>query len=130
MDFCKSCEELHAVSRIPLTIVHQEGEVRLALPAGHEDLIPHRALTWVLADFVLQKRDALHPLVTYGLGRAFALEVAATRSSVLTAAMAPGVNAYLFASIYGVAKRVAASTVLVATAASILTISVWLAILP
>ena len=64
MDFCKSCEELHAVSRIPLTIVHQEGEVRLALPAGHEDLIPHRALTWVLADFVLQKRDALHPLVT------------------------------------------------------------------
>ena len=40
MDFCKSCEELHAVSRIPLTIVHQEGEVRLALPAGHEDLIP------------------------------------------------------------------------------------------
>lgn len=65
MDFCKSCEELHAVSRIPLTIVHQEGEVRLALPAGHEDLIPHRALTWVLADFVLQKRDALHPLVTY-----------------------------------------------------------------
>ena len=65
MDFCKSCEELHAVSRIPLTIVHQEGEVRLALPAGHEELIPHRALTWVLADFVLQKRDALHPLVTY-----------------------------------------------------------------
>lgn len=65
MDFCKSCEELHAVSRIPLTIVHQEGEVRLALPAGHEELISHRALTWVLADFVLQKRDALHPLVTY-----------------------------------------------------------------
>lgn len=65
MDFCKSCEELHAVSRIPLTIVHQEGEVRLALPVGHEELIPHRALTWVLADFVLQKRDALHPLVTY-----------------------------------------------------------------
>lgn len=65
MDFCKSCEELYATSRIPLTIVHQEGEVRLSLPAGHEDLIPHRALTWVLADFVLQKRDALHPLVTY-----------------------------------------------------------------
>lgn len=65
MDFCKSCEELYAVSRIPLTIVHQESEVRLALPAGHEELIPHRALTWVLADFVLQKRDTLHPLVTY-----------------------------------------------------------------
>ena len=72
----------------------------------------------------------LHPLVTYGLGRGFGIDVAATRSSVLTAAMAPGVNAYLFASIYGVAKRVAASTVLVATALSILTISTWLAILP
>lgn len=72
----------------------------------------------------------LHPLVTYGLGRLFLLEVPATRSSVLTAAMAPGVNAYLFASIYGVAKRVAASTVLVATSLSILTISVWLAVLP
>ena len=72
----------------------------------------------------------LHPLVTYGLGRTFGLEVPAMRSSVLTASMAPGVNAYLFASIYGVAKRVAASTVLVATALSILTIWMWLAILP
>ncbi|MDO5604590.1 MAG: AEC family transporter [Paracoccus sp. (in: a-proteobacteria)] len=72
----------------------------------------------------------LHPVVTYGLGRTFGLEVPALRSAVLTAAMAPGVNAYLFASIYGVAKRVAASTVLVATAVSILTISVWLEILP
>ncbi len=44
--------------------------------------------------------------------------------------MAPGVNAYLFAAMYGVAKRVAASAVLLATAASILTIWVWLHILP
>ena len=72
----------------------------------------------------------LHPMLTYGLGRIFGLEVPALRSAVLTASMAPGVNAYLFASIYGVAKRVAASTVLVATAASILTISLWLMILP
>ncbi|NHF73353.1 AEC family transporter [Paracoccus xiamenensis] len=72
----------------------------------------------------------LHPLVTFGLGHIFALDLAATRSSVLTASMAPGVNAYLFASIYGVAKRVAASTVLVATALSILTISGWLMLLP
>ncbi|MFD1795329.1 AEC family transporter [Paracoccus aurantiacus] len=72
----------------------------------------------------------LHPMVTFGLGKLFSLDIAAMRSAVLTASMAPGVNAYLFASIYGVAKRVAASTVLVATALSILTISVWLAILP
>ena len=48
----------------------------------------------------------------------------------LTAAMAPGVNAYLFANIYGVGRRVAASAVLIATAVSILTIWAWLAILP
>ena len=72
----------------------------------------------------------VHPVITYGLGRIFGLEVPALRSAVMTAAMAPGVNAYLFASIYGVATRVAASTVLVATAASILTISLWLAVLP
>jgi predicted permease len=73
----------------------------------------------------------LHPAITYTLGRfAFALDTAALRSSVLTAAMAPGVNAYLFAAMYGVAMRVAASSVLVATAASILTVWGWLAILP
>ncbi|MDP1670085.1 AEC family transporter [Phaeovulum sp.] len=73
----------------------------------------------------------VHPAVTYGLGRwGFGLETSALRSAVVTASMAPGVNAYLFASIYGVAKRVAASSVLLATAASILTVWAWLAILP
>lgn len=73
----------------------------------------------------------LHPAITYALGRfVFALDTAALRSSVLTAAMAPGVNAYLFAALYGVAMRVAASSVLLATAASILTIWGWLHLLP
>ncbi len=44
--------------------------------------------------------------------------------------MAPGVNAYLFANMYGVAKRVAASAVLIGTAASLFTVWVWLALLP
>ena len=48
----------------------------------------------------------------------------------MTAAMAPGVNAYLFANLYGAAKRVAATTVLVGTAISVLSIWMWLAILP
>lgn len=73
----------------------------------------------------------LHPAVTFGLGRwVFHLETAALRSAVVTAAMAPGVNAYMFAHMYGVAKRVNASAVLVATAASIGTACVWLALLP
>ena len=65
MDFQKSCEELYAVSRIPLTKVSRDGELIFALPAGNDELVPHREVKWVLTDFILQKRDALHPLVTY-----------------------------------------------------------------
>jgi malonate transporter and related proteins len=73
----------------------------------------------------------VHPAITYTLGRfAFGIDTAQLRSAVMTAAMAPGVNAYLFAAMYGVAMRVAASAVLLATAASIVTIWGWLHILP
>ena len=73
----------------------------------------------------------LHPAITYTLGRfAFGIDTAQLRSAVMTAAMAPGVNAYLFAAMYGVAMRVAASAVLLATAASIVTIWGWLHVLP
>jgi malonate transporter len=73
----------------------------------------------------------LHPVVTYGLGRfVFALDTPSVRSGVITAAMAPGVNAYLFAHVYGVGRRVAASAVLIATGLSIGTVWIWLQILP
>lgn len=73
----------------------------------------------------------LHPAVTWGLGRfALGLDTPQLRSAVMTAAMAPGVNAYLFANMYGTATRVAASSVLLATALSILTVWGWLNILP
>ncbi|MCY4207362.1 MAG: AEC family transporter [Roseovarius sp.] len=72
----------------------------------------------------------LHPMITSGLGNAFGLTVDAMRSSVLTASMAPGINGYIFASIYGKAKRVAATSVLVATAMSVLTVWLWLGTLP
>ena len=52
------------------------------------------------------------------------------RSAVVTGAMAPGVNAYIFANIYGHAKRVAASSVLLSTALTIVTAWVWLQVLP
>ncbi len=71
----------------------------------------------------------IHPAITWGLGQAMDLGQAPFRSAVVTAAMAPGVNAYLFANMYGVAKRVAATTVLMATALSVLTVSAWLAAL-
>lgn len=73
----------------------------------------------------------LHPGITWVLGtQVFQLDTTALRSAVVTAAMAPGVNAYMFAHIYGVGKRVNASSVLVATAASIVTAWAWLHILP
>ena len=72
----------------------------------------------------------IHPAIALGLATAFGLDIAGIRSSVVTAAMAPGVNAYFFANIYGRAKRVAASSVLVGTAFSIVTIWFWLAVLP
>ncbi len=71
-----------------------------------------------------------HPLITFGLGRAFDLSDASMRSAVVTGAMAPGVNAYIFANIYGHAKRVAASSVLLSTALTIVTAWVWLQVLP
>jgi predicted permease len=44
--------------------------------------------------------------------------------------MAPGVNAYIFANMYGRARRVAASAVLLGTASSIVTVWLWLSVLP
>ncbi|MDN5569594.1 MAG: AEC family transporter, partial [Paracoccus sp. (in: a-proteobacteria)] len=72
----------------------------------------------------------LHPAITFVMARMLGLDTDGMRSAVVTAAMAPGVNAYLFANIYGAAKRVAASSVLIATAASTLTVWMWLSVLP
>jgi len=73
----------------------------------------------------------VHPALAWGLGRGvFGVTVPQLRSSIVTAAMAPGVNAYLFANMYGAARRIAASSVLIATAVSVLTIWFWLSVLP
>jgi predicted permease len=72
----------------------------------------------------------VHPAVTFGLGHALGLTTAEMRSAVITAAMAPGVNAYLFANMYGVARRVAASAVLAGTASCLVSAWVWLQVLP
>ncbi|KCV81868.1 membrane transport protein [Actibacterium atlanticum] len=72
----------------------------------------------------------LHPILAYSLGKLQGLSTEQMRSMVVTAAMAPGVNAYIFASLYNTAKRVAASAVLLGTAASIFTAWLWLLVLP
>ncbi len=72
----------------------------------------------------------LHPAVTWALGTATGLSAEQLRAAVVTGAMPPGVNAYIFANMYGVARRVAASSVLLATAASVVTAWLWLSVLP
>jgi malonate transporter len=73
----------------------------------------------------------LHPAITWALGTGpYGLGVAELRSATVTAAMPPGVNAYLFANMYGVGKRVAATSILIATAFAVLTGWFWLHILP
>lgn len=72
----------------------------------------------------------LHPAIVFGSAMVLGLGTEALRSAVITAAMAPGVNAYVFSHMYGAARRVAASSVLFATAGSIVSAWVWLLILP
>ncbi len=83
-----------------------------------------RAIGFVVAVSVI-----LHPIIVWFMGRALALDPNQFRSAVLTSSMAPGVNAYVFANMYGAARRVAASSVLLGTAAMILTTWGWLTLL-
>lgn len=72
----------------------------------------------------------LHPSVALLMTtQVFDLPTGMVRSAVLTAAMAPGVNTYIFANMYRRAKRVAATAVLVGTAASVVSVTFWLQVL-
>jgi predicted permease len=70
----------------------------------------------------------LHPMITWSLGTTFALSDGQMRAAVITAAMAPGVNVYIFANMYGRARRVAASSVLIGTGLCVLTAWGWMAV--
>jgi predicted permease len=71
----------------------------------------------------------VHPAIAFGLGTGLGLSQEALRAAVVTGAMAPGVNAYVFADMYGHARRVAASAVLGGTAATVITAWGWLTVL-
>jgi malonate transporter len=110
--------------------------IRAALPAALFGLggilyryRPEGDLTIVA--FICALALFLHPAIALMLGSGPAgLTDAQLRSAVVTAAMAPGVNSYLFADMYGVARRVAATAVLAGTALSVITVTIWIAILP
>jgi hypothetical protein len=71
----------------------------------------------------------VHPSLVWIFGTSLSMPQDLFRSAVLTSAMAPGFNAYIFASMYGRGKRIAASSVLIATRASLLTVWLWLSVL-
>lgn len=72
----------------------------------------------------------VHPAIAYGLSAwVFDLPEAFVRAAVVTASMPTGINGYVFAHMYNRAVGTAASTVLLGTMLSVLTITAWLAIL-
>lgn len=108
--------EMIARAGIPAALFGLGGVLFRYRPEGDLRLIAYAVVVTLL----------VHPAVTWGLGRGLGLDQGQFRSAVVTASMAPGVNAYLFANMYGRAKRVAASTVLIATLLCILTAWGWM----
>jgi len=92
-----------ALTRYRLTAALPE-----TLTASAFSLIVHPAIAFVLSHYV------------------FGLSSVAVHAAVALAAMPPGVNIYIFATLYDRAVNLAASTLLLATALSVVTISLWL----
>ncbi|MGB0798634.1 MAG: AEC family transporter, partial [Planktomarina sp.] len=84
-----------------------EGDMRIILFVCLVSLVIHPLMVWIMGSWVSLSQDQF-------------------RAAVLTAAMAPGINVYIFANMYGRARRIAASAVLVATALTVLTASFWI----
>lgn len=73
----------------------------------------------------------VHPGIAYAMTHlVFGLPDGMVRAAVLTAAMAPGVNTYIFASMYNRAMGVNSSAVLLLTLLSIFSATFWLTLLP
>ena len=71
----------------------------------------------------------LQPVIALAAGHTLSLDQDGLRSAVLTASIAPGINAYIFANMYGTARRVVATSVLFATVLSMISVWAWLTIL-
>lgn len=72
----------------------------------------------------------VHPLAALGLAH-FVLDLPPdhVRAAVVLAAMPPGMNGYIFATMYDRSVALSASAIVIATATSIVTISIWLYLL-
>lgn len=108
---------------------------RSALPAalfGLGGVLVRYSMTERLGEIamVCVIRLFVHPGIAYVMAHTvFGLPEEFVRGAVITAAMAPGANAYIFANVYDRAKGTAASVVLIGTVASIFSVSLWLLVL-
>ncbi len=112
--------DLMAASALPVALFalggvlsryRSEGETRIVIWVSGLSLFVHPAVALFMSVWVFDLPQTL------------------VRGAVLTASMAPGVNSYIFAHMYGRATRIAASVVLVGTALSIVSVSFWLWVL-
>ena len=72
----------------------------------------------------------IHPLIAFVLSHyIFGLDPVFVRAVVTLACMPPGVNIYIFASMYDRAVNLAATAFIIATAISVATITFWLYVL-
>lgn len=94
-----------------LTRYALKAEIGEALMISVFSLVVKPGLAWVVADAV------------FGLPEPF------VQAAVVLAAMPPGINGYVFASMYDRAVGTAASAVLLGTMLSIVSITLWLALL-
>lgn len=94
-----------------LTRYALRGDFSEAITVSLISILVHPALAWLLSAHV------------FGMGEQF------VRAAVVMAAMPTGLNGYIFAALYGRAVRTSASTVLIATVLSLLSIPFWLAVL-
>lgn len=72
----------------------------------------------------------VHPFIAFALSHwVFGMPPEFVRGCVITAAMAPGVNSYVFAAMYDRGQAEVASTIVLATGLCVLSVTAWLAIL-
>ena len=72
----------------------------------------------------------IFPVLVYVMGTyVFDLETGVRNSAVLIAAMPPGINTYIFASMYNRAQQTSATSIVVCTGLSVFTITAWLTFL-
>ena len=82
--------------------------------------IPH-SLMIALISLIFQ------PLITIYFGRnIFIISEEELKSAVITAAMAPGVNAFIFSNMYKKSTEIAASSVILCTILSIISSALWI----